>query len=60
MLAGQMEAESVVLLKNESFFPLQTGRGLLIIGDLAEYLRYQGGGSSHIHTEMIESVKKTI
>lgn len=58
VLAGQMEAESVVLLKNESFFPLQTGMGLLIIGDLAEYPRYQGGGSSHIHTEMIESVKK--
>ena len=60
MLAGQMEAESVVLLKNESFFPLQTGRGLLIIGDLAEYLRYQGGGSSHIHTEDDRICEETI
>lgn len=28
VLAGWIEAESAVLLKNESFFPLQTGMGL--------------------------------
>lgn len=58
VLAGQIEAESAVLLKNESFFPLYAGSELLIIGELAEYPRYQGGGSSHIHTEMVEPVKK--
>ena len=58
VLARQIEAESAVLLKNESFFPLQAGAELLIIGELAEYPRYQGGGSSHIHTEMVEPVKK--
>ena len=58
VLARQIEAESAVLLKNESFFPLQAGVDLLIIGELAEYPRYQGGGSSHIHTEMVEPVKK--
>lgn len=57
VLAGRMEAESAVLLKNESFFPLRTGTELLIIGDLAEHPRYQGGGSSHIHTEMVEPMK---
>ena len=60
VLAGWIEAESAVLLKNESFFPLRTGAELLIIGDLAEHPRYQGGGSSHIHTEMAESVTKQL
>lgn len=54
-LAGLLEEESAVLLKNEAFLPLQEGTEILIVGDLARVPRIQGGGSSHIHTENIDS-----
>lgn len=55
-LAEVVEEKSAVLLKNEGFLPLKTGTEILIIGDLAGAPRIQGGGSSHIHTERIDSV----
>ncbi|GAF41891.1 beta-glucosidase [Agrilactobacillus composti DSM 18527 = JCM 14202] len=42
-------AESMVLLKNdEAVLPLTPKDKLLIVGDLAQKPRYQGGGSSHV------------
>ncbi len=53
-LAGELEQESAVLLKNESFLPLKEGSEVLIIGGLASKPRIQGGGSSHINTKRVD------
>ncbi len=54
-LAKRVEAESAVLLKNDSFLPLADDcKEVLLIGDLADHPRIQGGGSSHIHTGHID------
>lgn len=55
-LARRIEEESAVLLKNDAFLPLSGEKELLIVGDLAVTPRIQGGGSSHIHTERIDSL----
>ena len=54
-LAKQVEEESAVLLKNEGFLPFKGCTEILLVGDLARQPRIQGGGSSHIHTERIDS-----
>ena len=54
-LAGQIEEESAVLLKNDGFLPLQGLTEILMVGNLANKLRIQGGGSSHINTRRIDS-----
>ena len=54
-LAGRIEEESAVLLKNDGFFPLKDIREILLIGDLADKPRIQGGGSSHIHTDRVDN-----
>lgn len=48
-VAIKASTESSVLLKNDGVLPLETKR-VTIIGGLAEKIRYQGGGSSHINT----------
>ncbi|PRO67138.1 glycoside hydrolase family 3 C-terminal domain-containing protein [Alkalicoccus urumqiensis] len=49
-LARQAAAESMVLLKNENdVLPLDPSGPAAVIGRLAAYPRYQGGGSSHIN-----------
>ena len=53
--------ESAVLLKNENaFLPLVKGK-IAVIGELAEFVKFQGGGSSHINTkhysDAVESLK---
>ena len=53
--------ESAVLLKNENdFLPLSKGK-VAVIGELAEFVKFQGGGSSHINTkhypDAVESLK---
>ncbi len=53
-LAKRVEAESAVLLKNDSFLPLTDCSEILLIGDLACHPRIQGGGSSHINTRRID------
>lgn len=55
-LAGKIEEESAVLLKNDGFLPLQGNTEVLLVGDLADVLRIQGGGSSHINTKQIDSL----
>ena len=61
-LAAKIEAESMVLLKNEDILPLSAqGKKIAFIGKFAEAPRFQGGGSSHIHsfktTSALEAVK---
>lgn len=62
-LAAKIEAESMVLLKNEGVLPLPTqGKKIVFIGKFAEAPRFQGGGSSHINsfkiTGALEAVKE--
>lgn len=49
-IAKELATESAVLLKNDNFLPLKKEQELVIIGELAEHMRFQGGGSSHINT----------
>ena len=51
--AFELACESAVLLKNDGFLPLTPGstrQKLLVVGELAEKMHFQGGGSSHITT----------
>ncbi|NLG05716.1 MAG: beta-glucosidase [Clostridia bacterium] len=61
-LAVELEKESAVLLKNEDFFPIDAEKTLLVVGELAQHMRYQGGGSSHINasqnTDVITSLQQ--
>jgi beta-glucosidase len=50
-VAYRAEVSSAVLLKNDGgALPLRAGAKLAVIGALAVQMRFQGGGSSHIHT----------
>lgn len=59
-LAEKIEEESAVLLQNDGFLPLKGKKEILILGDLALHPRIQGGGSSHIHTERVDSVMEAL
>ena len=49
--AARIAADCMVLLKNEgSVLPLQKNDPVAFIGEFAEKPRFQGGGSSHIHS----------
>ena len=49
-LARRAAEEGAALLKNEGgLLPLKEGVSLAVIGHMAEHLRYQGSGSSHIN-----------
>lgn len=55
-LAGKLEEECIVLLKNEDeILPLSLDTKVAIIGEFAEKPRYQGGGSSHINSFKVTS-----
>lgn len=49
--AIELAEQSAVLLKNDGVLPLKTGNSVTLIGELAEYMKFQGGGSSHINTK---------
>lgn len=55
-LAKELELESAVLLKNDGMLPVNTDRKILILGDMAESVRFQGGGSSHINPTHIPDI----
>lgn len=56
-LAREVARETMVLLKNEDqILPLKREGRIAVIGDLADQVRYQGGGSSHIKPTQLDSV----
>lgn len=54
-LARRIGRESMVLLKNNGILPLDKGKKIVFVGEFAEKPRYQGGGSSHVNTQMLVS-----
>ncbi|MCD7772877.1 MAG: glycoside hydrolase family 3 C-terminal domain-containing protein [Ruminococcus sp.] len=54
-LAGKIESECMVLLKNDGVLPLKADESIAFIGEFAENPRYQGGGSSHINSYKVTS-----
>lgn len=55
-LAEEMAKEGAVLLKNDGILPLKK-ESVGFIGHMAEDLRYQGSGSSHINPTELKQVK---
>lgn len=47
-IAREIEDSCAVLLKNDGVLPVAKDKKLVIIGEMAEHMRFQGGGSSHI------------
>lgn len=57
-LAKKIAAESAVLLKNENgLLPLQRTAKVALCGAMAETVRYQGAGSSHINPTKLPSLR---
>ncbi len=54
-LAGDVAAQSAVLLKNNGILPLSKGKNIAVIGSLAKVMRYQGSGSSRINPYKLTS-----
>ena len=61
-IAYELACESAVLLKNDGFLPLAQKQKILVVGELAKNMRFQGGGSSHINTapypDAVEALKE--
>ena len=62
LTAKKIAENSAVLLKNDGSLPLTKPGKVIILGKMAEKMRIQGGGSSHINATLgdnvIESLKK--
>ncbi|MDE6990592.1 MAG: glycoside hydrolase family 3 protein, partial [Lachnospiraceae bacterium] len=57
-LAREIAAESAVLLKNEdAVLPLEKTARIALCGAMAEQVRYQGAGSSHINPTKLSSLR---
>ncbi|WP_063563804.1 glycoside hydrolase family 3 C-terminal domain-containing protein [Paenibacillus sp. O199] len=55
-IAREAASETMVLLKNEhQILPLKKQGNIAVIGELADKVRYQGGGSSHIKPTKLDS-----
>ncbi|WP_460072703.1 glycoside hydrolase family 3 C-terminal domain-containing protein [Streptomyces sp. YKOK-I1] len=55
-LAREVAADCLVLLRNqERTLPLAPTGRVAVIGEFAETLRYQGGGSSHVNATCVDS-----
>lgn len=60
-IARKIEEESIVLLKNkDAILPLSPDKKVVFIGKYARTPRYQGGGSSHIHSFKVESAMDAV
>lgn len=61
-IAREIENECAVLLKNDGILPIAEGKKVIIVGSMADNMRFQGGGSSHINVarykNAIESIKE--
>lgn len=56
-LAVQAAEESAVLLKNEGdILPLSESDSIAVIGAFARFVRYQGGGSSHVNPTQQQNI----
>lgn len=60
LLAKEISTESAVLLKNEGILPFCANTKLLVIGSMAEEVRIQGGGSSHIRTAPVKNLLQAL
>ncbi|WP_419872387.1 beta-glucosidase family protein [Candidatus Pristimantibacillus sp. PTI5] len=61
LLARETARETMVLLKNDGgLLPLAKQGKIAIIGAMAEHVRYQGGGSSHIKPTKLDSIREEI
>ncbi len=55
--ARKAASECMVLLKNsDSLLPLKANTKIALIGEMAEFTRYQGGGSSHVTATCIDNI----
>lgn len=55
-LAHKIAAQSIVLLKNEdNILPLKESENIVFIGGFAKEPRYQGSGSSRIHSRIVDN-----
>lgn len=60
-LAKKIAGESAVLLKNkEKILPLDKDVKIALCGVMADTIRYQGAGSSHINPTKLSSLKQSI
>lgn len=60
-LAKRIASESAVLLKNENhILPVSRYKKVVLCGSMAEMLRYQGAGSSHINPTKLTSLKDAL
>lgn len=60
-LARKIACESAVLLKNEdNVLPLQKTAKVALCGAMAETIRYQGAGSSHINQTKLSSLRESM
>lgn len=50
-LCKNVALDSAVLLKNNGILPLSKNTKILVVGELAEKVRFQGAGSSHVNAE---------
>ena len=56
-LAEDVALESIVLLKNDNFLPLNKEEKVLVVGELFTCPRIQGGGSSDVVTDSVVTPK---
>lgn len=55
-MSRKVAEEGMVLLKNDGVLPLNKTEKIAFIGYYAKKPRYQGGGSSHIHSSKVVSI----
>lgn len=60
VLAKELESECAVLLKNEGALPVDKKKKLIVVGELAKNMRFQGGGSSHINAYKVDNAVDTL
>lgn len=54
-IAEDIETECAILLENNGILPLKEGIRVAYLGEFAQNPRYQGGGSSHVHSYKVVS-----